>query len=226
MKPQKPFAWSYSSLTGFETCPYRHYRTKVLKDVSDPPGEAAMWGQRVHKALELRVGSGTPLPESLVNYEPYAAKFASAPGQVLVEHQITLNKSLRPTTWFGKDAWCRGVIDVAVVKDGKAVVADYKTGKRKPDNDQLNLFAALGFIQFPEVQRIDTMFIWLKDKKVDTTSFTRANVLDIWSSFLPRVKRMEKAYTGGEDAHQKKPSGLCRSWCPVKDCEYNGAKGR
>ena len=48
-EPQKPFAWSYTALTGFENCPHRHWRTKVVKDIADPPGEAALFGQRAHK---------------------------------------------------------------------------------------------------------------------------------------------------------------------------------
>ena len=35
MKPTKPFAWSYTALTGFENCPHRHWRTKVAKDYTN-----------------------------------------------------------------------------------------------------------------------------------------------------------------------------------------------
>ena len=104
MKPTKPFAWSYTALTGFENCPHRHWRTKVVKDIADPPGDAALFGQRAHKALENRVKDKTPLPESMKHYEPYCKRFEGVPGQVIVEHQIALNKQLKPTSWFAKDA--------------------------------------------------------------------------------------------------------------------------
>ena len=219
-KPTKPFAWSYTALTGFENCPHRHWRTKAAKDIPDPPGDAATFGKRVHSALENRVKDKTPLPESMKHYEPYCKRFEGVPGQVIVEHQIALNKQLKPTSWFAKDAWCRGVIDVGVVSGKKALMGDWKTGKRKPDSEQMMLFAGLGFIAYPQVKVIDTTFIWLPDKKVDRETFKREDAADIWGTFLPRVKRMEMAYNDGPDAHPKKPSGLCNGWCPVKDCEF------
>lgn len=33
----KPVAWSYSALTSFETCPHRHYETKIAKTIKEPP---------------------------------------------------------------------------------------------------------------------------------------------------------------------------------------------
>lgn len=214
----KPFAWSYSALGSFETCAHRHYRTKVAKNIPDPAGEDALWGQRVHKSLEERLRDNKPLPPSLANFEPYAARFAAAPGTLLVEQQIALNAKFEPTTWFGKDTWLRCVLDVAVLNGKRAVLADWKTGKRKPDNDQLELFAAVSFIQYPEVEHASTGFVWLKEKKMDREQYTRDDAARIWGNFLPRVARMERAFSSG--TWDKKPSGLCNGWCPVKDCEF------
>jgi hypothetical protein len=116
----KPIAWSYTALTAFETCPKQFYHTRVAKDVPNPPGEAALWGQRVHKGLEDRVKDKTPLPPSLSGYEALAAKFDNAPGTVIVEQQICIDKNMQPTEWFSKTAWCRGVIDVGVINGPKA----------------------------------------------------------------------------------------------------------
>lgn len=219
---KKKFAWSYTALTGFETCPFRHYKTKVSKEVSDPPGEDAMWGQRVHKALEERLRDGKPLPPSLINFEPYAVKFESAPGTLLVEQQIALNDQFQPTEWFAKDAWCRAVLDVGVLTGKRGIIADWKTGKRKPENEQLELFAGVGFIAYPQVELLSTGFVWLKEKRMDREQFTRDDSPRIWQNFLPRVERMERAYKA--DTWDKKPSGLCRKWCPVKSCEHNGQR--
>ena len=62
-------AWSYSMLTAFETCPHQFYRVRVLKDVVEEQGEAALWGDRVHKALENRVRDQEPLPEWAAQWE-------------------------------------------------------------------------------------------------------------------------------------------------------------
>lgn len=214
----KPIAWSHTALTAFETCPKQFYHVRVAKDVADPPGEAALWGQRVHKALENRVRDKTPLPGSLEGYESLAAQFDAVAGTVLVEQQLCLDRNMRPHEWFGKQAWCRGVLDVAVVGGSKAVALDWKTGKRKPDNDQLKLFAGLMFIHYPEVEVVNTGFVWLQEKKIDKEVFTRDQTDEIWMTFLPRVKRLELAHENNE--WPAKPSGLCRGWCKVTSCTH------
>lgn len=219
---KKLVAWSYSALGSFETCPFRHMRTKVRKDVKDPPGEAALWGQRVHKALEDRIRDGKELPPSLASYEGYAAKFANAPGTVLAEQQIALTADFKPTSWFAKDVWLRAVLDVSVLNGSKALIADWKTGKRKPDNDQLELFAGVIFKTEPQIETASTGFVWLQEKKMDRETFTRDDGPRIWANFLPRVARLERAHE--TDTWDKKPSGLCRAHCPVRDCEHNGKR--
>lgn len=218
---KKPLAWSHSALTSFETCPKKHYHTKIAKDIPDPPGEAAMWGQTVHKHLEERAKNNKPLPEHLQYCEPIVQKILSYDGQRLVEEQIALNRNLTPTTWFGKDVWCRGVIDIGIVNERNAVILDWKTGKRKPDNDQMKLFAAFAFKKYPWVEKVTTAFVWLQEHKTDKEVFVREeHEAEIWQGVMPRVIRMEQAME--KDSWPAKPSGLCKKHCPVRSCEFNG----
>ncbi len=71
---------------------------------------------------------------------------------------------------------------------------------------------------FPEVEEVETGFVWLKDKKIDKERFTREDIPKIWQEFLPRVIKLESAYE--RDSWPCKPSGLCKGWCPVKTCDY------
>jgi hypothetical protein len=220
--PNSP-AWSHTSLTAFETCPKQYYHTKVAKDVAQDFGEAAAWGNKVHKLLEERLTLSTPLPDYLQHCEPIVKDILSRDGQLLVEEKVALDKDLRPVTFFAKDAWCRGVLDVGKVNERNAVILDWKTGKRKPDNDQLKLFAAFTFAKFPWVEKIATAFVWLKDNKLDKKVFTRKQDLaGIWSEVMPRVNRLDAAYQ--KDSWPAKPNGLCKAWCPVKSCEHNGTR--
>ncbi|NVN99273.1 MAG: PD-(D/E)XK nuclease family protein [Geobacteraceae bacterium] len=216
--------WSYSGLTSFETCPKRYYHIKVAKDAIDNPGEAAKWGSTVHKYLEDRLRDGTRLPVSVRGYEGLVAPIANAPGEKLVEHQMAVNSSLKPTEWTSQDAWCRGIVDAGVLSRSlnKAVLLDWKTGKRKADNDQLMLFAGLAFSHYPELQIVQTGFVWLKENKIDKQTFKREDISTIWMTFLPRVQRMERAYEKAE--FPPNPSGLCRNYCPVPKhkCEFSG----
>jgi hypothetical protein len=216
----KPFAWSFSSLNQYDTCPYQYYRIRVKKDVKDEMGEAALWGNEVHKHLDKRIGKKVPLPARFKQYEKFAKPFDTAKGLVVSEQQLCINENMEPTSWFGKDAWCRGIIDVAVLREstGRGMAGDWKTGKRKVDSDQLKLFAGLMFIHYPYLTQVDTAFFWLKENKVDKETFYREDIPDIWRHFAKKVHKIKLSYE--KDKWPKNPSGLCKGWCKVTDCPF------
>ena len=208
-------SWTYSQLEKFETCPKQFYHVRVARDFTDPPTEHIKWGEIVHKAMEERVMNGTPLPEGMEHWESIAVKLANLPGEKYAEYKMNIDKSFNKSSWRG--AWSRGIADLLVVNKNKAAVFDHKTGKRKI-TEQIMLYAGYTFAEFPEVDEVTTVFVWLKEKKLDKEVFTRADVPKIWNEFLPRVIKLEKAYE--TDKWPAKPSGLCNGWCPVKSCTY------
>ena len=126
----KPFAWSYSALTAFETCPKRYKLKRLTKQVVEKQTEATLWGNRVHKAMEHRVGKATPLPDTMEQFEPLAAPVAAmrkTGANIQVEQKLALNPNFRPTTYFAPDVWLRVVADVVAEKGKNAVVLDWKT---------------------------------------------------------------------------------------------------
>lgn len=216
-------AWSYTALTAFETCPRRYFLTRVAKTVVEPPTDATKWGNAVHEALEARAKHGTPLPDQMQKYEPYVAKIVAAPGELLTEKQLAIDAAFHPVGWFDKAVWCRGIVDIGVINGDNAVLLDYKTGKRKDDHDQLELFSALVMAHYPAVKRARTGFIWLQANRLDAKSFTRNDVSQIWDRFLARYRRLELAYENNKWV--PRPSGLCSKWCPVgrSRCEFCGS---
>ncbi len=223
----KPVAWSYSALTSFETCPHRHYETKIAKTIKEPPTPATEWGLRVHKAFEYRVGHDTPFPDELKQFEPIAAKIVKAGEgkRVSVEQKLALSKDFSKRKWFDKDVWVRGIIDVSIEHGDKLFIGDLKTGRPTPDSAQLKLTAAMSFAIKPYINRITNTFIWLKTGDTTTEKFTKDQAPEIWQEFMPRVQRLQQAVDVNN--FPKKPSGLC-GWCPVKSCEHwrdrNGRK--
>lgn len=215
-------AWSFTAISAFETCPRQYKLMRVDKVVKEKQSEAMLWGNTVHKALEERIRDGKPLPKTLAGYESLAAKIAASKGEVLVEQKMTLNEDFEPTTWFAKDAWCRVILDVNVLGKRRAAVFDWKTGKRKPDLEQLKLFAGVTFAHYPEINEVDTGFIWLKENAIDREVFTRAQIGEIWGAFLPKVARLNSAFDTGR--WPARPSGLCREYCSVgkSNCEFCG----
>ena len=75
---------------------------------------------------------------------------------------------------------------------------------------------------YPWVDKVVTGFIWLKTSEFDKEVFTREQLPEIWSEFMPRLARVAIAYD--QDKWTPKPSGLCKKWCPVgrQLCEFCG----
>lgn len=218
----KKFAWSYSSLNAFETCPHRWAETKWFKRIQEPQTEATTWGRAVHTALENRLRHKTPLPEGMEKFEPIAKTIASHAegGRMEVEQKLAISAQFQKTGYFDKNVWLRCVADVVVTKGDKAFVGDHKTGKIVPDSDQLALTSAVVFAHKPWVKSITNAFIWLKEGKTTSETFHREDVPSIWQRFLPRVTRIEESIK--QNKFPPRPSGLCRAWCPVHTCVHNG----
>lgn len=211
--------WTYSQLDTFETCPRKFYHLKVVKDIVEPPTVHTEWGKRVHSAFEDFVDKGEELPEGMTQWKPLAQKIAALPGQKLTEHQYAIDRNFQPTQWAG--SWSRGIADLVVIHKDKAAVLDYKTGKRKP-TEQLDLYANYIFHHHPEVNKVTTGFVWLKEKRIDWKPIEREAVPVIWQGLLPRVAKLESAYE--RDRWPARTSGLCNGWCPVTSCEFNKKK--
>jgi len=211
---------SFSSIKMYENCAKRYYHQRIAKEVTDPGGEASIYGERVHKALEERLRDGVDLPEEVAHHEKIVHSIETrADGKtLLVEQELTLNEELVPTGWWDADAWMRSKLDVLIIHGDKAAVFDYKTGKRRPDFSQLELFALQVFAHYPDVTSVTSAFIWLKDNAVDSEVYTRDDEPVLWSRVLAKVKRIEQSLE--RDRWVANPSGLCR-FCPAQHlCEY------
>lgn len=220
MSYKKPFAWSFSALSAFETCPRQFQEMRLLKRWPDPPGEAQQFGVLVHEYAENRIKKGTPLPSFLNHIEPVIRSLEFSKGELQSEYKYALNSQFKPVEFFARDAWVRAVGDVVKVHEDRALALDWKSGKFREGDDQLKLQSSVMFAVYPHVQKIGVMYVWIKDKKTTSRTFERADVPAIWQEFLPRVKRMELARDN--DDYPPKPSGLCRKWCAVASCEFHG----
>ena len=214
----KPFAWSYSTLGRYESCPKQYYHINLIKDVKDEYGdsEAGAEGNAIHAALFRRVTKGDPLPLPLRHLEPMARRFADAPGEKHGELKLALNREFEPTGFFDPDVYLRAIIDLVIVRGTHATVFDYKTGKIKDDFTQLAMSAAVLSRYMPEIQTFDIAFVWLKHKNISKQSYTRPEFKVIWADLLPRAQQLELAVKTTDFPAKK--SGLCKGYCPVKSC--------
>lgn len=118
--------WSYSSLTAYATCPRRYYLTRISKQVKESQTEATIHGNQVHSALEKYVGNEAPLDSMYEGYRAVADKIKFSKGRKVLEYKFGLTKGLKPTEFFAKDVWCRGVLDIGILTEKQAIVLDWK----------------------------------------------------------------------------------------------------
>lgn len=216
-------AHSYSALKQYENCPKRYYHQRITKEVKDQPGTATVHGERVHKQLEEYLKSpDTGLPPETAALQPLCDTVISNTedgGKLLIEQEYTLTSDLTPTSWFAPNAWLRFKLDVLAIRpNGRAIVIDWKTGKRRPDFDQLEMFALAVFSFHPDADRVSSMFVWTKENATDKETYRREHLDAMWTRLLTRIHRVEKSLE--TDNWPAKPSGLCK-FCPCKGfCEF------
>lgn len=211
---------SYTAIKKFEQCPLRYYRERVLKDVQDEMGEAAVYGDRIHKALEHRIKTGE-MPEETARYEKLVRAFealAGADGQIRAEEEFVITDRLAETDWWSSDAWIRSKFDVLILRGSRAVVGDWKTGARRQDMFQMDMYAAFVMHKYPEVEHVTAALVWLKTGEMDKKVYHRRDCNHLWMDILSRIRRIYDARDA--DNWPARPSGLC-GWCPCRfDCEF------
>jgi hypothetical protein len=218
----RPLPWSHSTLDKFGTCEHQYAEIKVYGHAVDVPGEAATWGAWVHTQIEEHFLVDPPLTWH-ANMLPYVPHIDSAlawagDGDKYFEYEMAIDTKLQPTAFAGDDAWGRGIADVLVIRGAEAWAIDWKTGKMKPDSKQLKRFALFIFYHFPEIVTVHTSFEWLQSRMETRADFTLLDVQDLWRELIPELTLYKNAFK--TETWRKKPSGLCRGWCPVESCEH------
>ena len=219
-------AWSYSALQLFETCPRKFQALRITKEVKEPENESLRWGNWLHKQFEqyIRAEGKFVIPKEIERYRKLLDTVLAQPGEKYAEYEVCLSPQLKMLSWYDKNAWSRGKLDVLIIDGDKATVLDWKTGKPKSDDTQAKLFALYVFTLFPHVEEVKAGFIWVGEgvtNPVDLRTYSRRDQTDLWNEFLPRIKIYEEAHTTNQ--WPVRPSGLCKKYCPVTSCPHNGA---
>ena len=99
------------------------------------------------------------------------------------------------------------------------MITTHNTGKMKDDPKQLMFYALLAFIMYPQVQKVQTGFIWLKDRVVsEPKTFTRDQYDQLLAMWRGKYDKLKEAHDLG--VFPPKPNGLCNGWCEVTSCEH------
>lgn len=215
--------WSYSSIKTFEQCPKKYHHTRVLRDVKDEGGTAALYGKEAHTAAEEFLRDGTPMPGRFQFMEEAVNAFAEFEGEKHVELKMGVKKGeqgFEPCSFSDPDAWWRGIADLVIDQGERAFINDWKTGKnaRYADTKQLDLLAGATFLHFPKVKKIKAALTYVvsgdfiqKEHRVEL----RDSYLGVFDTALEQLEAAKAS-----DVWNAKSSGLC-GFCPVVSCEHN-----
>lgn len=219
-------AWSWSRLSDFEKCAlmafWKHYAPKGQRcPFTESP--ALIRGREVHKFLE-RACIAHPLPEELKHMQLIidAVWRANSSGwQIDPEIQLTFNFDYSPGDWFNtRNTFLRTGIDLLMRKDHRATILDWKTGKINPSPGQNKLYAMSVMIRYPEINDINTGFVWVDHKKTTMEDYSRSELPEIQEEFEERVNMIQIA---NDDRNWiPNPSDFNCKWCPCNkaQCKY------
>lgn len=181
------YALSWSRLSDFFQCPRKFQHKYILKTPNFTAQEESVHltrGTNVHKGLENyalaklagKVVGPSSLPE-IESTKPLIDSFIQNFPAVVPEQQISVDINWKQVDWFSKQSYYRAILDLVAISPKTIVIGDYKTGKFKdysPDGPgQLELSATIGLNLYPEVEMVDTMYIYVDHKKTIKRSFTQ-----------------------------------------------------
>ena len=215
--------WSHSSLKQFETCARQYHEIKVLKKWPFEQGEQALYGEKLHLAAELYVKDGTPIPPEYAFIKPVIDALLTKKGEKLPEFEMALDEQLNVVDWKADNVWVRGIADLLIIdeEDGIAWCIDYKTGSDKyPDKNQLDLMALMVFKHFPAITEVRGALLFVVKNSIVKHKVTREDEEKLWWKYRERVASISGCMDTG--VWRPKQSGLCKKYCAVLTCEYNG----
>jgi len=224
--PLKPKAWSFSSIELYKLCPKKYEAERLTKEVEYTDTVATLYGKEMHTACEDYV-NGKPLHPHYSYAKPVLDSILKMKGEKLTELKLGLKYA--EGKWVAcdfddADASFRGVADLVVLDGARARVLDYKSSAKKSVKyakpAQLELMAACIFALYPEVQEIRGALLFLVAGEVISNVYKRENMQSIFDYYHDDLRRREGSYQSG--VFNAEPNNLCRMWCSVASCIYNG----
>jgi len=223
----KPFAWSWSAVEQAMSCMRLWYGTRGTKQFTAEPGPALLLGRKVHDEMAKAVLGTGGLSEERRWVQGFVDELRKMTPRPLVEHAVSLDRSFRSTGKWSPDVWLRAVFDV-LWRDGKrALVVDWKTGRRKEPSDQNLLLAAILYRMESPPEQVTTCYVWLEASSTDLSRPSRAEA----EALLERLeqfplRQMRELYGSGAtvDDVDPSPSWQCR-FCPVVTCQHHPVRG-
>lgn len=223
-------AWKWwgqspSSLKTFDTCPYQFRGKYLAKEVKWVQNEHAARGDRFHKDAEGYIEKKKPMTDEFRHLSPVLDIIRGWQGPKLVEATYSVKDDLT-TSCEWKERTVGSKIDLTNLASQEYVrLIDYKTGKIRPDPLQLDINVLCLFAALPNVQRIRGAYLYTTEGDIGSKrDYTRETDLPrIKHDIGNRIIKLKRAFA--EDKFPKIKNGLCKNYCDVRSCEFNGRRG-
>lgn len=215
MMPQSP-----SSLQTFLTCPRQYFAKYISKEVEFTGNKHTIFGSKVHKVFEDYLKSSGQdtfqLPDFLLPAKKYLDKMKKS-STCLAEVKLAIDRNNNLVDWFDKSAYQRCIIDALLVNKDESIVLciDWKTGKKRDNQTQHDFIKKCAGAKYPNAT-IYTLFIYLFAGQSTLQVFKHDPLTELDNS----MRQLEQAYELG--IFTPKTSGLCKGWCDVLSCAFNG----
>lgn len=213
----RPIVGTYTLLnTYLNICPYQANKRYIEKVIPFSETPEMKWGNQVHSAFELRVGSRKPLPVDMQHWEQFAVPFDGKP--VEVEKKCGISAQGRATGFFDSDVYVRCKLDLTAVNGTVGYMLDWKTGGSKYEAPfELEIGAMMLHARYPQLKKIVGQYAWLKENRLGTV-YDLSNTAGTWQYVHTTMERIK--FDQANDSFEKRKGPLC-AHCPVFACEHN-----
>lgn len=172
----KPTRTSYSALTTFENCPAEYSFSYLSGERIDNSSPASRRGTRLHLACEDFLNGKLPfaqLPVELYPIRDFLSIYKQLEAKAEEVWLVDRDWNIQYPHEEDENTLIKAVVDIHYVLDGSLYVIDLKSGKEYPEHkDQLQLYAVMGLLKYPDVSQVVTSALYLCGVG-EVTTYTR-----------------------------------------------------
>lgn len=219
----KNIVLSPSNMETYRNCPLRFYGSSVVKDIPYKASANKSRGTVVHSNMEkcLRIGWQNDISwDSTINLTYAKAKVEEAfamrkTHNILIEHEMAINKAANKCGWWDEDALLRAKADAILLPrvndpDPMIYLIDIKTGKKWDDDDfQLRVEALLAHLIYGMAKvKYEYWYVDTAETSSGTIDFTNGitpvqDIHDLMHDMLLSIK---------QQFFPRQPNRFCK-WC-------------
>lgn len=215
---RKDLPWTMGKLEAFQACPYRYYRTDIVRDIPNPSNQSTRISDRFREAFAHAL-VGEPLMSRYARFQSFIDKLRALPGKKEVNTILAIDHNFKPCS--SDKAWVKSQIDYLVYNEKQALLFMWRTGAFEPSERHV-LQAALYFTLNPACVTLRVINVWLQHARLEAHDYGRDDLAALWRTLMPQYTRFCAAHRAG--TWSCTPNGLCNKHCHITECKYCGQK--